>query len=196
MAMTGLEKRFVNRKQKAERNVGKVRRNLTTLKIEKIRDVLEIGCGIGSVSAYLAQTYNMRVLGTDFDPEQISLAQKLYPSVDRLSFKVEDASNLSFDSSSFDLVVSQNTFHHIPDWKKAIREVSRVLRPGGYFLWYDLAFPGVVKTLFNPLVKKYALYTMDEVRYEFAHNDLEVIFSEHMLHGPFMHHNLVLQKKD
>jgi len=74
MAMTGLEKRFVNRMQKAERNVGKVRKNLALLDIEQIREVLEIGCGIGSVSAYLAQTYDMQVFGTDYDPGQITVA--------------------------------------------------------------------------------------------------------------------------
>lgn len=196
MAMTNLEKRFVNRPQKAERNVGKVRRNLAYLDVEQIRDVLEIGCGIGSVSAYLAQAYDMRVLGTDFDPKQVEAAQNLYPSVDRLCYQVEDASKLSFASSSFDLVVSQNTFHHVPHWKSAISEVSRVLRPGGYFLWYDLAFPGFIKTVFEPVVKKYALYTIAEIRSEFARNQFETLFYENALHGPFRHHNLVLQKKN
>lgn len=196
MAMTGLEKRFVNRKQKAERNVGKVCRNLSVLDISNIRDVLEIGCGIGSVSAYLAQTYPMQVFGTDYDPEQVMIAQELYPSSDRLQFKVEDASNLHFENSSFDLVVSQNTFHHIPKWKTALCEVSRVIRPSGYFLWFDLVFPNFVKTLFQPFVKNYALYTIEDIRNELIHNHFETLFSESMLHGPFMHHNLVLRKKN
>lgn len=195
MAMTCLEKRFVNRKQKAERNVGRIRRNLDKLNIEQIHDVLEIGCGIGSVSAYLAQTYGMQVLGTDFDPEQVKIAKELYPSSDHLQYKVEDASNLSFESSSFDLVVSQNTFHHIPNWRKAIGEVSRVLRPHGYFLWFDLAFPKLIIRLFQPLTRNYALYTIDEIRYEFIQKNFETISAEKLLHGPFMHHNLVLQKR-
>jgi hypothetical protein len=70
------------------------------------------------------------------------------------------------------------------------------LRPGGFFLWYDLAFPGFIKTLFEPVVKKYALYTIEEIRSEFAANQFEMVFYDNALHGPFRHHNLVLQKKN
>ncbi len=91
MAMTKIEKRFVNRRQKAQRNIEKVRRRLAELDIQRIHDVLEIGGGIGSVSAYLAWTFDMRVVGTDLDPAQIELAQKLYGEDGNLHYQVEDA---------------------------------------------------------------------------------------------------------
>lgn len=74
----------------------------------------------------------MNVVGTDFDPAQINIARSNHPENDRLRFKIEDASNLSFKDDSFDLVLSQNVFHHVPSWEKAVHEVSRVLRPEGY----------------------------------------------------------------
>ena len=102
MAMTRIEKQFVNRDRKAERNIEKVRQCLEKLDSQKIHQVLEIGCGTGAVSAYLASNYQMKVYGTDFDPEQIELAKKLFLEDDHLHFLVEDASNLNFELLSFD----------------------------------------------------------------------------------------------
>jgi SAM-dependent methyltransferase len=194
VAMTGLEKRFVNRQRKAGRNIERVRQRLDEIDADEIHDVLEIGCGIGVVSAFLSENYNMKVIGTDFDPEQIEMARKLNLEGMRLRFQVEDASDLSFEDGSFDLVLSQNVFHHIPAWNKAVQEVARVLRESSYFIWFDLAFPAFVKNLLRQFVKKYALYTFDEVRVEFGRNGFNQLFYERVLHGPFLHHHLVLYK--
>jgi len=157
MAMTGLEKRFVNRERKVKRNIEKVNQCLEKMGIQKIHQVLELGCGTGAVSAYLANNYQMKVYGTDFDPEQIEIAKKKYKENDHLRFMVDDASNLNFEVVNFDLVLSQNVFHHIPAWETAVQEVVRVLRPGGYLIWLDLAFPRLIKDIVQPFVKNYAI---------------------------------------
>ena len=59
--MTWLEKWFVNRSQKAKGNIARVRQRLAELPSEAIEDVLEIGCGTGTVAAFLAETYKMNV---------------------------------------------------------------------------------------------------------------------------------------
>ena len=110
MAMTRLEKQFVNRDRKAERNIEKLSQCLEKLDIQKIHQVLEIGCGTGAVSAYMASNYQMKVYGTDFDPEQIELAKKLFLEDDHLHFLVEDASNLNFELLSFDDEIYESTF--------------------------------------------------------------------------------------
>lgn len=194
MAMTGFEKQFVNRRQKAERNIKNVSARLEQLDISNINDVLEIGSGVGFVSAWLVETYGMNVYGTDFDPDQITTARGLHPESERLHFGVEDASSLSFADSSFELVLSQNVFHHIPDWKRAVREVRRVLRPEGYLIWYDLVFPKFIKRLFQPLVSNYGLYTFDDIQGEFDNNGFAELFHERFTHGPFTHHHYVLQR--
>jgi ubiquinone/menaquinone biosynthesis C-methylase UbiE len=194
MKMTRLEKRFVNRKQKAERNIQKVRQRLQPLDTQTIHDALELGCGIGAVSAFLADTYAMNVCGTDFDPEQIEIARRMQPESDRLHFRVEDAAHLTFEDASFDLVLSQNVFHHVPDWEAAVREVARVLRPGGYFIWLDLAIPRLVKNVLQPLMKNHGLYTIGEVNSALAENGLERRFYEQIAHGPLVHHHIVWQK--
>ena len=194
MAMTRLEKRFVNRDRKAERNIEKVNQCLEELDSHKIHQVLELGCGTGAVSAYLASNYQMKVYGTDIDPEQIEIAKKTFQESDHLHFMVEDASNLSFDFVSFDLVLSQNVFHHIPAWETAVQELVRVLRPGGYLIWLDLAFPRLVKDIIQSFVKNYALYTIDEVKDSFTNNGFTQLFYERIAHGPFTHHQFILQK--
>jgi ubiquinone/menaquinone biosynthesis C-methylase UbiE len=196
MAMTRFEKQFVNRDSKAERNIEKVNQCLEKLDIHNIHQVLELGCGTGAVSAYLTNNYLMKVYGTDFDPEQIEIAKKTFQESYHLHFMVEDASNLNFEVVNFDLVLSQNVFHHIPAWETAMQEVVRVLRPGGYLIWLDLAFPRLVKDILQPFVKNYALYTIDEVKASFTNNGLNQLFYERIAHGPFTHHQFILQKSE
>jgi ubiquinone/menaquinone biosynthesis C-methylase UbiE len=196
MRMTRFEKWFVNRRKEAERNIGRVCGCLQKVDVRNIHDVLEIGCGIGAVSAYLANNYEMSVQATDFDPEQIEAARKMYPESDRLHFAVADATGLTFDDASFDLVLSQDVFHHIPNWETAIREVARVLRPSGYLIWFDLAFPEMIVKVFRPIVRNYAVYTFDEVASASARAGLMRCFYERWGHGPFTHHHMVLQKAD
>ena len=194
--MTRLEKWFVNRSKKARRNIARVRQRLQALPSATIQDVLELGCGIGTVAAYLAKTHGMNVYGTDYDAEQIQIARNMQPENAHLHYRVEDAANLSFQDASFDLVVSQNVFHHIPDWKSATKEVARVLRPGGYLIWLDLAFPKLIRKLFQPLVKKHSLYCLAEVIRAFQTHGFEQLFQERLIHGLFVHHHLVWQKSE
>ena len=193
MKMTNIEKRFVNRKKKSEGNIRKLESALKYVDMKKVNTVLELGCGIGFVSHYLAKTYNWKVYGTDYDDKQIQLANKLQTRIDHLSFQVEDAAKLSFEDSSMDLVLSQNVFHHIPNWENAIREIVRVLCSGGYLVWLDLTFPGIVKTIFLPFVKNYGLYTIDDIEKAFAFHGLKKLFHENLSHGPLTQHHYVLQ---
>ncbi|UCF66931.1 MAG: class I SAM-dependent methyltransferase [Acidobacteriota bacterium] len=194
MNMSRLEKWFVNRERKAARNFERVRQRLGELRIDETRDVLEIGSGTGGVAARLAEIYRMTVTGTDFDRAQIELARRLHPETERLRFRVEDAAALSFADESFDLVVSQNVFHHIPDWSRAVAEIRRVLRPHGHLIWLDLTFPRFVKKLLQPIARGYGLYTADEIRGAFRLAGFETRFAERLIHGPLVHHHLVLQR--
>ena len=195
MKMTRLEKWFVNRDSKTKRNIAKIEQRLAELPIDIIRDVLELGCGIGSLAACLAQNYHMRVWGTDTDPAQIQIARQRHPETAHLTYCVEDAANLSFGDADFDLVVSQNVFHHMAQWQVAVGEIARVLKPGGYVLWLDLAFPGWIAQRFQPLVKRHGLYCISEATSVFRHQGFEQLFHQRRLHGLFSQHHIVWQKK-
>ena len=193
MKMTKIEKRFVNRKKKAEKNIKKIQYAFQQIEIEKINNVLELGCGIGFVSTYLADSYNFNVYGTDYDADQIQIAKKLQPKIEHLKFQVEDAAKLSFEDSSIDLVLSQNVFHHIPNWEVAIQEIVRVLHSDGYFIWLDLTFPKIVKKIFGSFVKNYGLYTINDIKTAFKESGFKILFQERLAHGPLSQHHFVLQ---
>jgi ubiquinone/menaquinone biosynthesis C-methylase UbiE len=194
MAMTRFEKLFVNHQKKAERNIDLVRNRLHSIDLQNVRDVLEIGCGIGALSAFFASEFGMNVYGTDFDPEQIQIARELQGENSQLQFRIEDASRLTFEDTRFDLVISQDVFHHIARWPQAVREIARVIRLNGYVIWIDMVFPSRITKLFKPLVKNYGLYTLDELRHKFGECGFVERFHEHLTHGPFNYHYFLFQK--
>ena len=93
------------------------------------KDVLEIGCGSGYGAYLLNQLDPKSYIGLDVMDEQIALAKKQYP---QYQFIVQGAEDLSqFADASEDAVIIFGVLHHIPDWRKAIDEINRVLKPNG-----------------------------------------------------------------
>ncbi|MGE3316886.1 MAG: class I SAM-dependent methyltransferase [Planctomycetaceae bacterium] len=96
------------------------------------RDVLEIGVGMGADHVEWAKCGPRSLSGIDLTPraiENTSARLALYGFESNL--RVADAENLPFDDASFDIVYSWGVLHHSPDTPRAIREVFRVLKPGG-----------------------------------------------------------------
>jgi ubiquinone/menaquinone biosynthesis C-methylase UbiE len=93
------------------------------------RDVLEVGCGSGFGAWLLLSQKPASYAGLDFMPEQIELARKRLP--DQNFFVGDAASMKEIPDASKDVVVIFGVLHHIPNWKEAVDECRRVLRPGG-----------------------------------------------------------------
>jgi len=94
-------------------------------------DVLEVGCGLGDFSIYLAK-YGANVIGTDFSTSAIEFAkEKCTAKGSSASFQLADAQALPFDSNSFDLIFSCECLEHVPDPRKALSEMFRILKPNG-----------------------------------------------------------------
>jgi SAM-dependent methyltransferase len=93
--------------------------------------VLEIGCGVGTDGAQFARA-GAQYTGVDLTQAAIDLARKRF-AVSGLpgEFRVADAEKLDFADDTFDRVYSHGVLHHTPDTARAVREIHRVLKPGG-----------------------------------------------------------------
>jgi SAM-dependent methyltransferase len=93
--------------------------------------VLEIGCGVGTDGLQFARA-GATYTGVDLTEAAVALARKNFEFAGVPGeFRVADAENLDFADDSFDIVYSHGVLHHTPDIKAAVREVHRVLKPGG-----------------------------------------------------------------
>jgi SAM-dependent methyltransferase len=93
--------------------------------------LLEIGCGMGTDLLQFARG-GARCTGIDLTPRSVEITRHrfaLYGS--RGNFMIADGEQLPFASETFDVVYSNGVLHHTPDTSGAIRELHRVLRPGG-----------------------------------------------------------------
>jgi SAM-dependent methyltransferase len=97
---------------------------------DKNKDILEIGCGSGYGAVLLSALEPRTYIGVDVMPEQILLTCR-WP-LPGFQFKVMDASDMpEIPALSRDIVVIFGILHHIPPWRKVIKECRRILRPGG-----------------------------------------------------------------
>jgi tocopherol O-methyltransferase len=99
--------------------------------------ILDVGCGIGGSSLYLAEKFGARVTGITLSPVQASRARERAEAarLDHLTqFQVADALQMPFPDQSFDLIWSLESGEHMPDKVQFLRECDRVLKPGGLFL--------------------------------------------------------------
>ena len=95
----------------------------------KNKDILEIGCGNGYGGYLLNQLSPKSYIGMDVMEEQIKIAKQNHPDYDYI---VQDAADLrQFADASKDLVIIFGVLHHIPEWRKVLEEIARVLKPNG-----------------------------------------------------------------
>ncbi len=101
--------------------------------------VLEVGCGRGVGIEILLSLGAAHVTGFDLDPKMIDRAGKRAAKYgDRAHVFVGDAERIDAADASFDAVIDYGVVHHIPDWRQALKEIARVLKPGGVFYFEDL----------------------------------------------------------
>jgi ubiquinone/menaquinone biosynthesis C-methylase UbiE len=114
---------------------------ISQLELSAEDHTLDIGCGIGGTSRFVASRFGCRVTGIDLTPEFVATGQSLCDWVG-LSGQVElyqgDATAMAFADATFDAAFMLHVGMNIPDKAALFAEVHRLLKPGAFFGVYDV----------------------------------------------------------
>ena len=143
-------------------------------------ELLDVGCGTGALARLvLKQDPTCRVTGLDLAPNMVAQARaNLEGFADRVRLVEGDSDRLPFREESFDAAWCNDSFHHYPRPQAALREIYRVLEPGGVLLLADTTAPAGVRWALNLLLP---LSRSGDVRL-YSPKELTGLFSP-MFHG-------------
>lgn len=117
------------------------------------RDALEVGCGRGGGSSFIARYLRPRTMtGVDFSQKAVLFCRQSH-AVKGLSFECADAERLPFADGSFDAVVNVESSHCYGSVPAFLSEVRRVLRAGGSFLFADFRLADEISALRADLLR-------------------------------------------
>lgn len=114
---------------------------IDALKITSQSRVIDLACGVGGLSCYLAKASGCKIVGLDLSPVAVKIAKEnamFYGLVGRASFKVGILPEIPFQSEYFDVVISIDSVYGVPDKSRLLRECYRILRRGGRIGFYTL----------------------------------------------------------
>jgi ubiquinone/menaquinone biosynthesis C-methylase UbiE len=114
--------------------------------------VLEVGCGEGAgAQTLLARLGASRVTAIDLDPAQVRRARRRLHGEERADVQLGDVTALPLADVSVDAVADFGIVHHVPDWRAAISEVARVLKPGGQFVFEEVTSHALARATYRLL---------------------------------------------
>ncbi len=109
--------------------------------IRQTDHVLDVCSGLGGPARYLARRVGCRVTGLDLTASRHESAQRLTAAVgldDRVTFHLGSALEMPFPDATFDVVMGQEAWCHVPDKPRLIAECARVVKPGGVIAFTDI----------------------------------------------------------
>lgn len=119
--------------EKSHRPVGEQAINFMRLPVDA--RVLDVGCGSGWATRLMAGKATIgRVVGIDIADEMITLARQTSASFANIEFQVASAEKLPFSDGEFSHAFSMESLYYYADMLNALREIRRVLKPGGRFV--------------------------------------------------------------
>jgi ubiquinone/menaquinone biosynthesis C-methylase UbiE len=140
--------------------------------------IVEIGCGRGAGAKLIVKEFRPSLLHIlDLDMKMMLKAKKhLFPMpTEHVKLYVGDSINLPFKSGAVDAVFGFGFLHHVPDWRRALSEIARVLKDGGIYYLEEL-YP----TLYQNVVTKHILFHPEHDRFD--GRELRTMLDEMNLH--------------
>jgi ubiquinone/menaquinone biosynthesis C-methylase UbiE len=113
-----------------------------------------VGCGNGIFLSMVLNKFDAVVSGVDISPGMIEKSKELLDG--RAYLKIGDSEHLPWNNKSFDVATCNASFHHYPDTELALKEMKRVLRPGGILMIADPFTPNNLLRLFVNLFIKFS----------------------------------------
>lgn len=143
--------------------------------------VLETAAGTGIATRHLRNilSHDVKIVVTDMNEPMLEYAKRKFNTHQNLEFQPADATNLSFPHAFFDAVVCQFSLMFFPDKQAALKEVVRVLKPGGVFafnIWDSYEHNHLIQTVNETLNRlfpekpppffdvPYGYYQIDEIK--------------------------------
>jgi ubiquinone/menaquinone biosynthesis C-methylase UbiE len=102
-------------------------------------EVFDVGCGPGECVAFELEAFGAStVKAIDLDPKMVAKAERRLATFgDRASVSLGDVTHLDYQDGQFPAVFNFAVLHHVPDWRRALAEIARVLEPGGRLFSQD-----------------------------------------------------------
>lgn len=124
--------------------------------------VLEVGCGSGCGTTIIKKYFKgIELTATDLDPRLLAKARaKLNDQ--SIAFELADACRLDYSDDAYDAIFEFGVIHHIADWRTCLRELRRVVKPGGRIFFVDSPIE-TFRTFLGRIVRTYTLHPYDEM---------------------------------
>ena len=119
---------------------------LNRIELKQGDTVLDVGCGTGSVLKKLAELTNIIGYGIDIEEKMIIEAMSKCPD---MSISISSCTQTPFENCTFDIATTCMAYHHFNDKKGFAKEVSRILKTGGYLYITDPRFPLIIRKPLN-----------------------------------------------
>ena len=135
--------------------------------------VLEVGCGRGAGAGLILKEFEpAAIYAMDLDVEMIKRAEKYLSSSQKecIFMQTADVAQLPYRDEVFDAVFGFGVLHHVPDWRRGLAELARVLKTGGHYYMEEL-YPA----LYQNFITRHILLHPEENR--FTSSDLKGILN-------------------
>ena len=166
---------------------------IAILDVKENMNLLDIGCGTGWAIGQAAQVVNEQgeFYGVDLSPKMIDKAKENFSDKNNFHFIEANSESIPLDDNMFDVIICTNSFHHYLHPDKAMKEIHRLLKPGGKIYILDPTADTLLIKLVDKIIKMVEsahvkMYSTKEFKQLMLNAGLEYLESR-VIHGEKVH---------